>query len=287
MSENIRHFATSQGPYVAAALFENTVSIWNVEIGVRRSKFETILSFGGKRLAIDNDAEHCVAAAYHIHGIACYNSQNGSECWRRKDLKKVQVLKTSLDGERVFCFFDDRPCLVLDVNTGQEIRRLVGVRDVYQSCFEQVQFLDKFRPELQTTEGELIGRIDRLKFALLDAAFGNSSFCTSESGGDVRCFNTEKAKEIWRYAPSPGHHVLTLGYSERCDAYFGVEWPYVYGGNKLLKRFTRETGQVSLVCELGQPAETLFCLSGNYMLTSDGLLIDVDTGQTVRTLPFP
>lgn len=282
----IRHLAASRGALVAAARFENTVSVWNVQSGLKQAEFRTILDFGGKRLVIDSDGQRCVAAAYHLQGIACYSAIDGTKLWHRRELKKAHILTLSPDGKHVFCGFDSRPCAVLDINTGQEVAKLRGVRAVYESPFEAVRLLDQDDPELQTTAGEPIGRVERETFAFLAAAFGPGRLCTSESGGSVRCFDTASAQELWRYTPGSGRHVLAVGHSPRWGSFVGVEWPYVFRGPKVLKRFDAGTGDVQAVCELGQPATTTLCLGDRFLLTSDGQLFDVTTGEVVRTLSF-
>lgn len=125
----IRHLAASHaGPRAAAATFQSEVEIWDIASGQRVSAFDTVLDFGGRRLAIGPDGDWCVAAAYHVHGIACYDTASGAERWRRKDLKKCQYVGVSCDGRRIYCCFDERPCFVLDASTGETLESLRGVR---------------------------------------------------------------------------------------------------------------------------------------------------------------
>jgi len=98
----IRHFASSwSGSVIAAAEFERTVHVWDVASERHLATFPTIMSPGGTRLAVTPDGKTCIAAAYHVEGIAGYAASTGAEVWRRKDLKKTQTLRVSLDGRRV------------------------------------------------------------------------------------------------------------------------------------------------------------------------------------------
>src|SRR5207248_2897310 len=82
----IRHLATSwSGSVIAAAEFERTVHVWDVAELRHLTTFPTIMDFGGTRLAITPDGKNCVAAAYHVEGVAAYAAPDGTEVWRRKD----------------------------------------------------------------------------------------------------------------------------------------------------------------------------------------------------------
>lgn len=88
----IRQIACSHdGPIVAVAEFERFVQIWNVESQRCIAKVETTLDFGGRRLAITRDGLGCVVGAYHVHGVALYETKSGTEVWRRKDLKGIST----------------------------------------------------------------------------------------------------------------------------------------------------------------------------------------------------
>jgi hypothetical protein len=58
--------AAEQSPHVAAALFERTVEIWDLQTGKRISSLDTILSIGGERLALHPNGRQCVAASVSI-----------------------------------------------------------------------------------------------------------------------------------------------------------------------------------------------------------------------------
>lgn len=282
----IRHIAPSHRAIIAAALFETTVQIWDLEWCMKLAEFDTVLDYGGKRLVVDNEGKYCVAAAYQVYGIACYDVKDGRLCWQHKNLKNAQVLTVSRNGNYVFCGFDDKPCVALDVRNGAEVAQFRGVRAVYESLYQPIRLLDKLKPEITGDDGTRIFKFNRSTFALLAVSFSPDSFCISEAGGYVRCFDLNLRVERWRYIPAQGNHVLKLQYSDRTDFYYGVEWPYQYGGDKKLIRLNPWSGETDVVCNLGQPSETEFCQTGYYLLTSMGDLIDPMTGETVKIMPF-
>lgn len=140
----IRHFASTwSGSVIAAGEFERTVHVWDLNGPCRLATFPTILDFGGKRLAVTPEGTNCIAAAYHVEGIAAYAVPEGREIWRRKDLKKTQTLRVSLDGRRVYACLERRGCQVLHRETGRTLKAWAGVRDVWESPYEPLMLLEK------------------------------------------------------------------------------------------------------------------------------------------------
>src|SRR4030065_944327 len=122
LSSPVCHIAPSRREIVATAQFERTVSIWDLKQHVKLAEFDTILDYGGQRLILDHEGRFCITAAYHVHGIACYNARDGGVVWQHKNLKKAQILTVSRNGELVFCGFDEKSCVVLEINSGIHYR---------------------------------------------------------------------------------------------------------------------------------------------------------------------
>jgi outer membrane protein assembly factor BamB len=283
----IRHFASSwSGSVIAAAEFERTVHVWDVAAERHVTTFPTIMDFGGTRLAITPDGKACIAAAYYVEGIAGYAASDGTEVWRRKDLKKTQRLRVSLDGRRVFACFENRSCQVLNRETGKTIKTWAGVRAVWESPYQPVMLLEKRTLVLQSPEDQKIAKIPAETFAVLCVAFGPGLVCVSESGGPLRCLDTETGEERWRFHEKE-QHFLKLAYAEQVQAFVGVCWPYERGGSFRLLRFEPQSGEASVVTDLGKAAEFEFCLRGTRLLLSDGSVMDSATGRREGILAFP
>ena len=75
------------------------VTVWSVRDGRCLASFPVFWGLGGHRLvALARGPVRVVTAAYHVHGLAGYDSR-GALVWHRRDLKKVQTLATGrLDG---------------------------------------------------------------------------------------------------------------------------------------------------------------------------------------------
>jgi outer membrane protein assembly factor BamB len=284
---SIRHLATSfSGSVVAAGEFERTVHVWDLAATRHLATFDTVLSFGGKRLAITGDGECCIAAAYHVEGVAAYSASTGAEVWHRKDLKKAQTIRFGHDDRRVYCCFDKNSCHVLSRETGKTIKTWPGVRDVWESPYEPLMLVEKGTLVLRTPDEKKVTTIARETFAVLRIAFAPGVVCISESTGPLRCLDTKTGEEAWRYAQK-GQHFLQLAYAEEARCFVGVCWPYERGGQHRLLRFGPESGQVSEVSELGQSGDFAFCQRGSCLLSSDGLVIDSVTARRLLGLRFP
>ena len=284
---SIRHLATSfSGSILAAGEFEYTVHIWDMNTAERLAAFDTILSPGGTRLAIAGDGKTCIAAAYYVEGVAGYSSPTGVEIWRRKDLKKAQTIRVSLDDRCVYCSFDEAPCQVLNRETGKTIKTWPAVRDVWESPYERLMLAEKRLLVIQTPDEESVTTIARETFAVLSVAFGPGLVCVSESGGALRCLRTTTGEEVW-HAAQDGQHFLEVSYAEEVKAFVGVRWPYERGGSHRLLHFRPESGAASEVADLGPKGNFSFCQRGSHLVSSDGSVFHSVTGRRVVVLPFP
>ena len=283
----IRHLASSwPGSVIAAAEFERTVHVWDLAASRHLATFQTIMDFGGTRLAMTPDGKTCIAAAYHVEGIAGYAASDGMELWRRKDLKKTQTLRVSLDGRRVYACFDNRSCQVLNRETGKTVKTWAGVRDVWESPYQPIMLLEKRTLLLQSPEERKLATISAETFAVLCVAFGPGLVCVSESTGPLRCLDAQTGEERWRFQEK-GQHFVELAFAEHAQVFVGVCWPYERGGSFRLLRFEPQSGAASVVTELGKGGEFEFCLRGTRLLSSDGSVTDSATGRRERNLAFP
>jgi outer membrane protein assembly factor BamB len=283
----IRHLATSRsGKVVAAARFESTVSIWNLETQTKQSEFETILDFGGTRLAIDAEGKRCVAGAYHIHGIACYRADTGAVLWQRKDLKKVQRIAILPSQSEIACGFEGGLLQILSMRNGKTLQKVRGCRQLHVSPFEPVQLADKAQLTLETLDGSLIRRFGRESFATLSVVFGHGAVAVSEAAGPTRCFETISGELLWRYAAPKGRHSLNLGYNVEQRRFLGLEWPFQRGDTMTLLVFTPD-GNVETRFPLGASILQEFCVDGTRLLSSSGWLLDTATGKVAAHLDFP
>jgi len=281
--KDIRHIATSCGGHIIAlAEFEKTVQIFDIMEQKIISEFETILDFGGERLAISEDGQVCICGCWKRHGICGYETKTGKLIWQRKDLKKVQhiqILRSSKN--KVFTYFEIGPGRVLDLHTGKDLEKMPGVKYCFESKFQPINVLDK------STKIQLIDRntlevkanIQRQSFATLDIATSPDSIVVSESGAPLTCYDTEKGSLKWRIYLSKEGHFLKICYNDRLNKFIGISWPFVNGGNKKLRYINPDNGTIENETVINCPAETEIVMEGKFLVTSDRDLINIETGE--------
>lgn len=268
MDFDVRHVVcSSAGTRVLFGAFEHDVSLVELDGMEPPKAIRTIFDFGGSRLALSDEVNGILAAAYSLHGVAFYSGFNGDEIWCRKDIKKVQRVSLSSDGEFAFCGRDTGPLIILDLATGKTVDTMRGVRALQESSFDQVKFADGTNPCLI---GEKRIPIQLESFAILSSAFGPNVFAFSEAGGSLCCIDTKRGKEMWRYSPPAGNHVLDVGYRKDSAVFLGIEWPFQNGGNKLLLHISAETGEILQRQDIGKPVDTCFAKAGKMLVTSSG-----------------
>jgi hypothetical protein len=115
----IRHISTSnKGSRIALAEFEKVVQIFDILEKKMISEFETILDFGGRRVAINNNGEICICASYEKNLLCGYETANGRKIWQREDIKKIQSVRMlSTNDGVVFVQSDKRVSRILNIFT--------------------------------------------------------------------------------------------------------------------------------------------------------------------------
>jgi outer membrane protein assembly factor BamB len=280
----IRQLAVpGSGIIIAGALFEHHVMLFDLHTGRLTSRFDTIVDFGGKRLAIDSQGAVCVAAGW-TKGVAAYRATSGETLWHRKDLRHAQYLNVSGDGCTVYCGLDQKALQVLDAATGRTEERLPGVSRIIESRFSRARLLNRPKAAYQI-RGKGDFEIERLSFGLLHAEFGEDLLCISEVGGPVRCIDCTTGHVIWNYDPGQDHHVLHVGYRNDNSAFYGIRWNYAKGGPFLLVRM--QDGKAETINSVANAFTAEFCLDGTRLVTSAGVLFDSSDGVERMQLILP
>jgi hypothetical protein len=122
---------------------------------------------------------------------------------------------------------------------------------------------------------------------VLAGGFGREHLALAEVGASFRIFEISTAREVLTYSPPQNHHVLELSALRDGPVFHGVQWNYWSGGPKVLIRLDPNAKTPTVVRQLDEAPEMAFCREGSQLLTSEGELIDCETGDTVRQLRFP
>ncbi len=284
----IRHLAASyDGDLFVAATFEKTALVWDMLTGEQLAQLETNLDFGGVRLALSMKNVSCLTASYERDGLACYDILKGSLCWQREDLQKIQKIVLSANERYLYCCFDENPCQVVDVITGQTCNEFRGANRIWVSHFGELTLQEGQHLRVIDLAGEERFSVSPDSFAVLDADFSRDHLCLSESGESVRIFELESGAEVWRYSPPENQHVLKVASSNGDSIFHGIQWNYETGGPETLLRFCLDNEEPEFIRELDSAWEVEFCRKGTKFLTSAGELIECQTGDTAMKFEFP
>ena len=283
MRERVCHLAASEGSRVAAGAFEGLVEVWDVSTPARLGSFRTVLDFGGRRLCLDRLGTRCFAGAYRQACVVAYDVADGHVIWSRSDIGRVQKMSRSTDS-MLFIGVEDGPCQIVDSADGKTLEKLHGVVQVFESPAGTARLLDRKTPVVELRGGRSF-EVQRSSFAILDVAFGPSTLCLSEAAGPTRCLDLDDGREVWRYQPPQGEHVLFLTYCSSVDAFLGVSREY-----KRTSAYTLvHLGPGENLCHLaalGRPVVAAFCASGEAVLLDDGRLLTASTGELIRNVPL-
>lgn len=286
----IRELATSNASTrIAAAFFERTVQVWDVRSGEKTTEFETVFSFGGRRLAIDASGELCIAAGWtrgRRGGVACYETRTGKLVWHRTDLGQTQQLHFSNNGTGLWRVPDIGPTIRLDILTGNTLEQIRGLKSIYESVYGDIRLLVK-RQGGYILQSQKNLRLPQLDFALLSAAFAPNAVCISEPCGLARCFELSTGIERWRCDPGRGVHVVRVWYRDADDHFYGVRWEYEKGGPKALVRFQQQTGLPEELVYIDSSWQEAVSPVQDCLVTTSGSVFALSDGSLLHCLAFP
>jgi hypothetical protein len=285
----IRELAASNNPkWIAAALFQKTIQIWDVESRQKIGEFPAEFCTGARNLALAPSGGILVTGLSTEHGkIAAYEVPSGRKIWEQR-LVYPRSLRFHPSGESILCTINNQSVLRLEVYTGN----IVEVMDGTEEYIEEPSG-DALRVPLQGASNpiRIVGKnstfnIDRLSLAMLAARFSPQSVCLSEANGIVRCFSRVDGNLQWAFEPGAGSHLLRLHYSQKTNSFFGILWNFEKGGPRSLLRFDARSGVLERICEFDS-WEEVFLDTADQMITSAGEIRELSNGMLVGRLAFP
>ena len=287
----IRHLDAARAtPLIAAAEFESSVSIWDVETGNLISCFDTPMDFGGRRLAISADGEWCACGSYNQLILVVYHARTGHVAWERRGLDPIQRVRISVRQRLVYAYFEDRFGMSFDLASGETRDELIRAEFHYESPSGRLVALDR-PPGIElhiSSPRRRCVRLRRKTFAALDVALSDDLAILTESGGPISCYSAIDGTPSWEWAPGDGVHALRLSIHEGRGEVLAVIWPYQHGGASELVALDTSTGHVRRIFSLGDFAvDTCFVNEGDLLVSSQGEVTNTLTGNIERRLAFP
>lgn len=254
---------------VALGAFEKHVRIVDLSTKKTQAEFETILDYGGRRMAIHENGSICVCGCWERHGIVGYSGRDGAILWQRQDLKKLQRLRPLItDPDRLFAEFEKGASYIIDYKSGRTINYLPRIEDYSESAYEPInlQETSKHFTIVGRDEQKTICRMARQSFGTLEVAFGPKSVCISESGKPLCCYDTKSGRPKWVVDSKPNEHALRLHFNKTMNRYLGVFWPYDKGGAETLKIIHPDTGLIEDSVSFPNMIESAFALAGEVLI---------------------
>ena len=272
----------------ATAEFQDKVTLWSVGGRTRLTQIRTVLDFGAKRLVVLQEQGFGLLSAANFYGPVNAYDLEGNVIWSRKDLVGVQQL-AAIPSQRELMIgvgSDGQPYRILSALDGKEITKLDGIKEVYASSTTPLILAITAQRSICLTELRLtevhsttIWKRPLESFAVLHGCLSSKEVAYSEAGGAVYCLDM-RGKQKWVVNPEKNRHFLRLAWNQVAARWMAIDWDYARGGAKRLLEIS-ETGVVRLVTDLGEPAESEFFATGERLVTSNGDILDISSGQVV------
>lgn len=247
----------------------------------RGPEYPVQFDFGGRRLCLSRDGGTVVVGCYEIYGLGAYDFATGAERWRRKDLKRVQFLRTLYDEDHMFCGRERGSGQILSCSTGETVLTLRGVTHLFTSSASPHVLLVGNRYELQSRLGSRLCRIEPLTFGVLDATFTPETLALSEAGGPLRAFDLGSGQLLWSYTPPSGSHFLRLAPDASGSLIAHLHQYEEKEERDSLVHFDTRSGEVLREVPISGREAGWFCLDGAAFLTPTLRLLSTQSGQLI------
>jgi len=295
-ASSIRHLSiTDTSSIVAAALYEKTVQIWLWKTGQQLGEFQTMLDFGGRRLALTPDGRTCIVGAWGQRGrgprgLAAYSIPDGKLLWNREDIHHIQYVTLSGSGREIYCGVEGSFAHIIDAATGEQLGRVRSAIKIVGSRYTSHKLNVKKGGYLVNGESEF--EILPLSFALLDAVFSPEALCLSEPKnalhpreevGGIRLIDLATAEQLW-YLDLGSNH-LAFNSSDR--SFYCVDVARTAPHNRSLIRLASSLLECEQVVALGRCWQEAFSPSGSVLVTNQGDVYQTSTGALLSQLDFP
>ena len=284
-------------PIAIAAGDKGLFQVWNLKTVERLSNFQTVFD-GCNRLATSSDGAVAIAANWRKGpkaGVAGYEATSGKVIWHRTDLRQVQEMRFSAQGDGVWCEVESRPVHCLDAKTGSTLKTLRAVRNAVDSPYSPHMILLREGDFAIGTQNESIS-VPRLCRSGLKAAFSPDAVCVCEAfnptirpvatvQGIVRCIELNSGNERWRYQPPINHFMQLISYQNDGFFYCVQSESLPEGWTVSLIRLSPDSGLCTEVCRLSPPPYFGGFGSG-VLVTPEGDVVSLQTGAFINKLTF-
>jgi outer membrane protein assembly factor BamB len=281
----VRHLAVAQSDadlFVTAA-FERSATLWSLRQRMKLSEINANFDFGGTRLAILQSAAFCVLAMARFCGPITVCDTQGTPLWSRSDLVEIQQIMpiSNAVNPMIGIGLEDKPYRIVDARNGADICALDQIKELYTGLAGShlLGATSRRSIRLVTLDFKKLWEHRLKSFAVLHGGVSSDQVVYSEASGAVYCFDFTGNLQ-WEFIPEKHRHVLRVVWSQVLGKWAVVDWNYESGGSKRLLQLD-DKGKALLIADLDEVEETEFFANGNYLVTSNGNILDVSLGEVV------
>ena len=198
----VRELSESKDPArVAAAFFEKTIQIWDLQSHMKVGEFPTVFCSRAGNLAFAPSAQIVVAGASERSGkVAAYEIPSGRLLWQRR-VTYPSSLRFHPFGQSVLCSSNNTSILRLDARSGATVEVLKGSSQLIEGPYDDQLNVPSGRAPFRLLSRGREAPIPRGGIALLDARFSPDAVCLTEGRGPVRCINCADGSQRWQFDP--------------------------------------------------------------------------------------
>jgi hypothetical protein len=271
---SIRHIQIpkeSEDLFVTAT-YKDKVSLWSYSKKEKISEIDTILDFGGSRLALLPTNDHLIiTGAYERFGAVAYNYFAGEIVWQRKDLKRIQtVTYLTINNEVVVGIgFDERPFTLLNIKDGSTINSYRGIRNIYSND-ENTLFILQSNNRIQLSDLDTGNVYWRKDISPLFTCLTKNSLL-SNTGYKLEEYDLNGDSK-WHYNCPDNHIIHNIIWNQRKRSWLFILWNNIKGGPKFLGSIN-EFGALESINSLGEIWQYEFFRNGELIITSDGEIL--------------
>lgn len=269
---------------LAAALYDRQVQVWSWKTGEKIGKYNTVYSFGGRRLVLTPDGRTLIAAGWG-RGLEAYAIPTGSRIWRGinergKSIGKIQRLALDPSGQILYCGVEASTVLVIDVTTGKATGRINRTKAVYPSQFGHRDLMVK--KDSYVIRGKPEVQLPNYSLGLYAVAFSADSLCLSDGSG-THCIDLASSKTNWH---RPDLILSACAFNLSDGSFHGVSLASTASSQRVLTKLPGTLEKQKPVL-LTHTWDSSFTASGEHLVTSDGDVFETQTGALIRHLEFP
>lgn len=258
-------------------------------------QMETMLDFGGRRLALTPDGSTCIVGSWGERGtgqrgLAAYSVPYGRLLWNRSDIRRIQSVAASGSGREIYCGVENTHVYIIEASTGTTLSTVRSARKIFGSRYTPHRLVAQ--KERYTVCGATEFHISPLSFALLDAAFSSDAVCLAEPRnalrprehpGGVRLLDIETGEQRWYL----DLRAIRVAFNSADENFYCIAATESEPRRRSLIRLAGSAADCVRMLVFDHCGEAAFTPSGQALITAKGDVYETSSGVLLTHLDFP